>query len=190
MKKRNHNFIVLIVVILGSIAVGAVYLFNTFCRSFAPDKIVVTKVEITSSRGFVNPITIEKLKVDSLGREQRPVKYTIEYVTTCSIQQKDGNPPVALKKISLVESGRYSWSQENVNIQIVHPDGYSKRIRSSERLIWSSGDPKFESCPLVFEKESWYFINLLDPQIVGVYVYIDSIGNLHRYTTYSGVSPI
>ena len=52
------------------------------------------------------------------------------------------------------------------------------------------GRQKFDTCPIKFEKGNWYFINFLDPSIIGIYVYIDEAGNLKQYTTYSGVSPI
>jgi len=186
-RTRNILFILLTIVL---IAGGGIYFLLNFFRSFAPDDIAITKSEIRSSNGFINPITIEKLKVDSLGKDQRPIKYTIDYITTFGIKQKDDEPPVGLKQIKLNESGRYSWSEENVNISIVHDDGYSKRISSVERLILSMGNQNFETCPLKFEEETWYFINFLDPQVVGVYIYIDKVGVLHKYAAYSGVSPI
>jgi hypothetical protein len=189
MTKRARN-ILLVAAILVMLTFCGLYFINIFFRAFAPDDITITQTEIQSPRGFVNPITIEKLKVDSIGEEQRPVKYTVEYVTTCGIKQKEGKPPVALKKIKLSEPGRYSWSEENVNIPIVHDDGYSKRIDSVQRIIWSNGHERFDICPLKFEKGNWYFINFLNPQIIGIYVYIDKDGNLKQYTTYSGVSPI
>lgn len=72
----------------------------------------------------------------------------------------------------------------------MHDDGYSDRKTSPERYSWSMGEVFFDICPLKFENENWYFIHYHDPQIVGVYVYIDKAGVLHQYTTYTGVSPI
>lgn len=189
MTKKIRN-ILIVVGILVSIGFGVLYFIYNFLSAFASDDITITQTEIRSSRGFVNPITIEKLKVDSIGEDQRPVKYTIEYVTTCGIKQQEGKPPVALKQIKLTEPGRYRWSEENVNIPIVHGDGYSKRIDSIQRIIWSMGRQKFDICPIKFESGNWYFITFLDPSIIGVYVYINEAGKLTQYTTYSGVSPI
>jgi len=129
----------------------------------------------------MDPLTIERLKVDSIGKENRPTKYTIEYVTTCSIKQKDGQAPVALKEVKLNEPGNYSWSEENVHISVVHPDGISKRIDSAQRVILSMGRENFDICPLNFEKETWYFINFQDPVFIGVYVYVDKMDTLHQY---------
>jgi hypothetical protein len=189
---RKTSTILLIFLAGGLLAIVGLYLVRSFLVSFAPDEIVITKTEISSSDGFVNPITIEKIKVDSLGNEQRPVKYSIEYLTTCSIKQEGGKPPVPLKSIKLNESGRYNWSEERRSIPIVHADGYSKRTRkdSVQDIIWSLGSNQSATCPLKFEKGSWYFINFHDPQIVGIYIYIDSSGALKQYPAYSGVSPI
>jgi len=169
---------------------GTVYLVKSFFSSFAADKISITKTEIISSRGFINPITIEKLRVDSIGKEQRPVKYVIEYLTTCSIKQVDGKPPVPLKKIKLDESGRYSWTEEKVNIPITHTELSRARMDSIQGIIWSNGRQTMDTCPIKFESGKWYFVTFLDPQIAGIYIYIDDKGDIRQYMVYSGVSPI
>ena len=163
---------------------------HSFFSAFAPDKITITETEITSSSGFINPITIEKLKVDSIGDDQRPVKYIIEYLTTCSIKQVEGKPPVPLHKINLNTPGRYTWSEQNVYIPIVHEGLSRTRLDSSEGIIWSLGEQEFDICPMKIEPGNWYFVTFLDPQIVGAYIFIDRQGNLRQYMTYSGVSPI
>jgi hypothetical protein len=188
---RNVSLLVLAVVLL---VVGSIFLFTYFVRSFfsafRPAEITVTKTAITSNRGFINPITIEKLKVDSFSEEQLPVKYVIEYLTTCSIKRVEGKPPVGLKKIRLTQPGRYSWSQEKVNIPITHVDRYRKRNDSGGGMIWSTSTERSAICPINFQKGNWYFIDFLDPGIVGIYIYIDSNDRVRQHTVYSGVSPI
>lgn len=105
--------VVIIFIILSFIALlafGIYYFGKPFLRSYSPPDITVSKNTITSSGGFMDPVTIEKLKVDSFGKEKRPTKYTIEYVATCSIKQKEGAQPVALNEIKLNEPGRYTWT--------------------------------------------------------------------------------
>jgi hypothetical protein len=138
----------------------------------------------------MQPVTIERLKVDSFGKDKRPTKYIIEYLTTCTIKQKDREPPVSLNEVKLNEPGRYSWSEENVRISIVHPDGPSNRIDSAQRSIMSRGNQNFSICPLKFEKENWYFINFQDPVFIGVYVNIDETDSLHQYAVYGKKLPI
>lgn len=189
---RKTSITLLIFFAIGLLVFVGLYFVRSFFSAFAPDEIKITETEISSSDGFINPITIEKLNVDSFGKEQTPVKYSIQYLTTCSIKQEGGKPPVPLKTIKLNEVGRYSWSEEKVNIPIVHPDGYSSRSRmdSMQGIIWSMGSKQLESCPLKFEKGGWYFVNFLDPKIVGIYINMDSSGTLKQYPAYSGVSPI
>jgi len=101
MTKRAAGIIFISLSLIALIAFGIYHFGNYFLISYAPPDVTVTKNEIISTGGFMEPVTIEKLKVDSLGKEKRPTKYTIQYVTTCSIKQKDGEPPVALKEIKL-----------------------------------------------------------------------------------------
>ena len=189
MTRRSRNILIFLSAIT-FLVLGGFYFSYRLLRSFAPPEITITPAEIKSSLGFINPITIEKLTVDSLGEEKRPVKYVITYISTCSIKQIDGKPPVSLKKIKFHETGRYSWSEEKVNIPITHEDGYSKRVDSVQTMKWSMGTKNFETCPFKFESGNWYFINVIDPRIVGIYVYIDRKGDIHQYTSYTGVSPI
>ena len=195
MPARQRNILIFFVLLLVG---GGVYLisnlFTTFSKkalsAFAPDEITIFESEIVSSRGFINPVTIEKLKVDSIGKDQRPVKYVIEYLVTCAIKQRDGEPPVPLKKIELGKPGRYYWSEEKVSIPITHIELARKRMDSIQGIIWSTGTQYFDICPIKFESGNWYFVTFLDPQIVGAYIFIGKNGKLQQYMTYSGVSPI
>src|SRR5258705_1487073 len=189
MTKGRKN---VVFVLLGSILLlvfGGDYLVRFFSSRYLPPRIIVSKNKISSSGGFMNPITIEKLRVDSFGKEEQPTKYTIEYVTTCSISQKDGEPGIALNEVKLNEPGSYSWSGENVHISIVHPEGISRRIDSAQGLILSKAFQNISICPLKFENENWYFINFQDPVFIGVYVYIDKMGTIHQYGAYSRILP-
>jgi len=127
--------------------------------------------------------------VDSLGKEERPTKYIIEYIATCFIEQADGEYTVALNEIKFNEPGRYHWTEDTVNISVFHPDGASKRTESIQRSGLISGHPQFNICPLKFRNDNWYFINFQDPLFIGVYVYIDKTGLVHQYDAYSGVLP-
>ena len=187
MTARTTNTLIITVLLLVG---GGVFLFYSFFSSFSPDRITISETEIVSSRGFINPVTIEKIKVDSIGKDQRPVKYVIEYLATCSIKQVDGKPPVALNKIVLNKPGRYSWSEEKVSIPMTHTELSRNRRDSTQGIIWSTGNQNFNICPIKFEPGNWYFVTFLDPQIVGAYIFIDKNGSIRQYITYSGVSPI
>lgn len=190
MTRSNRNTLIIISAIIVAVVVGGIYFIIRFFSALAPAEITITNTEISSSRGFINPITIEKLKVDSIGEEQRPVKYVIEYLTTCAIKQEAGKPPESLNKIKLNGPGRYTWSQQVVNIPITHEGTSRSRMDSMEGIIWSLGSQNLDLCPIKFETENWYFITFLDPQIVGAYIFINKKGELRQFMTYTGVSPI
>ncbi len=190
MTGRSKKIVFISVLSILLIVFGVRYFVDLFSNRYLPPTILVTKNEISSSGGFMNPITIEKLKVDSFGKEKRPTKYTVEYVTTCSIKQKDGEQPVALNEVRLNEPGRYSWSEEKANVSIFHPEGFSNRIDTAQRIILSKGQQKYSICPLKFENENWYFINFQDPIFIGVYVCVDKTGTIHQYAAYSQVLPV
>jgi hypothetical protein len=190
MDLRSKKYSTIIFFLLIAFICPGICILHGCISAFAPDKITITKKEIHSSLGFINPITIERVKVDSIGEEKRPVKYTIEYLTTCSIKQQGEKPPVALKEIRLYEPGRYNWSEQNVNIPILHTDLERSRLDSLQDIIWSTSSEGFDICPMKFEPGKWYFVTFLDPQIVGVYIFIDEKGYLKQYNSYSGVSPV
>lgn len=90
---KTTRRILFILIPITLFVLGCFYFVYEFLNAFAPAEITITKTALRNSNGFLNPVTIEKLKVDSFGKEQRPVKYTIEYLTTCNIKQKEGKPP-------------------------------------------------------------------------------------------------
>jgi hypothetical protein len=57
-------------------------------------------------------------------------------------------------------------------------------------LWWLNKFGNYPVCPLKFEKEKWYFITIGNPQVTGIFFYIDSSGKEHQYYLESGVSPI
>jgi hypothetical protein len=57
-------------------------------------------------------------------------------------------------------------------------------------LDWLNKFGKHPTCPIVFEQGQWYFITVGDPQVTGIFFYIDSTGKELQYFLASGVSPI
>lgn len=193
MTKTTKSIAITLSVIL-LLAFGGLYLlssfFNTIFGAFAPQKVTITKDYISTNRDFINGVTIEKIKVDSIGQENYPIKYTVTYWTSCNIDHPNDKPPNPPDKIYFKKEGKYWWTEENVSISFIH-DGLSRHTTdSSNRLPWSIGDKKFNACPIEFEKEQWYFFRLGDPQVTGIFFYIDKTGKEYQYFLASGVSPI
>jgi hypothetical protein len=190
MTRESKNILLIFVIIICFIVYGVLNFGSFFINSYSPPQITVKKNAISMQGGFMNPVTIEKLKVDSLGKDKRPTKYTTEYITTCFIKQIDTKTPIALNEIKFNQIGRYSWSEKNVTVFIKHPDGLSKRIFGSEQPVLDKPNQALNICPLKFENKNWYFIDFQDPIFIGVYIYVDQDGKIHQYATYSGKLPI
>lgn len=186
---RTKVIIILLSVIL-LIVVGGLFLAYSFFSAFAPAKVTINENYISTNRDFINGVTIAKIKVDSIGTENYPLKYTVTYWTSCSIDHPKDRPPNPPDKIYFNKEGKYWWTEENVNIPFIH-EGLSRQTTdSTQRITWSMGTQKFKICPLKFQREQWYFFTLYDPQITGIFFFIDKNGKQHQYTLESGVSPI
>jgi hypothetical protein len=189
MTKTTKTITIILSIVL-LLAFGGLYFLYSFFSAFAPQKVTITKDYISTNRDFINGVTIEKIKVDSIGQENYPIKYTVTYWTSCSIDHPNYKPPNPPDKIYFKKEGKYWWTEENVSIPFIH-DGLSRSTTdSSNRLHWSMGDKKFKTCPIEFEKGQWYFFRLGDPQVTGIFFYIDKTGKEHQYFLASGVSPI
>lgn len=186
---RVVKVIVIILSVIALIAFAVLYFLKSFFGSFAPAEVTITESYISTNRSFINGVTIERLEVDSMG-DEHPIKYTVTYMTSCSIDHPEGKPPNPPDKIYFGKEGKYWWTEESVNVSFVH-EGLSRHtIYSTHRLPWSMGTQKFATCPMKFQRQQWYFITLGDPQIVGIFFYIDKGGKTQQYTKESGVSPI
>jgi hypothetical protein len=92
-----------LILIIGSaiilVIIGGLYFLKTFFSAFAPPKVTVTKDFISTNRDFINGVTIEKIRVDSMGDTNYPVKYTVLYSTSCNIHHPTDKPPNSPSKI-------------------------------------------------------------------------------------------
>jgi len=169
---------------------GGLFFIYFFFSAFAPPKVVITENYISTNRDFINGVTIEKIKVDSVGNKNYPVKYSVTYWTSCGIDHPKGRPPNPPDKIYFKEEGKYWWTEGKVNISFIHEGLGRHTSDSTNRLLMSIGDKRFKTCPMEFEKEQWYFITIGDPQVTGIFFYIDNRGKKYQYFLPSGVSPI
>lgn len=169
---------------------GRLFLKHQFFSAFAPPKIRITTEYISTNRDFINGLTIEKINVDSLGQDGVPAKYTVIYWTSCSIDHPKGRPPAPPDRIYFDKKGKYWWTEEKVEMTFVHKGSSRRSLNKKNRVLWSLGSERFPTCPLEFEKERWYFIRIGDPQVIGIFFFIDKEGKEHQYYLASGVSPI
>jgi hypothetical protein len=114
----------------------------------------------------------------------------VNYWTSCHIDHPQGRPPEPPNKIFFNKSGKYWWTEEDVEMKFIHNGLSRESLNNKERVLWSMGGERFQTCPLKFKREQWYFIRVGDPQVTGIFFFIDSEGKEHQYYLVSGVSPI
>ncbi|MCB9262549.1 MAG: hypothetical protein H6607_09265 [Flavobacteriales bacterium] len=190
MKNKLAKGIMIAFSIILILVTGGLIFLNYFISALAPPKVKITTNYISTNNDFINGVTIEIIKVDSIGSENYPVKYTVTYLTSCHIVHPEGKPPNPPDKIYFSREGKYWWTEENVNIHFIHKGLSRKTTDSKHRPVRSMGGTKLKTCPLKFEKEKWYYITIGDPKVTGIFFYIDKNGKEKQYYLTSGISPI
>jgi hypothetical protein len=190
LKNRLAKGLIIALSIILILSAGGLYFLNYFLSAFAPPKVTITTNYISTNSDIINGVTIEKIRVDSIGNKNYPVKYTVTYLTSCNIDHPIGRPPSPPNKIYFKKEGKYWWTEEYVNIPIIHKGLSLKTTDSTNRPLHSMGETRFKSCPIEFEKEQWYFITISDPGVLGIFFNIDKNGNENQYYLKSGLSPI
>ena len=97
------------------LVLGAVFLSYQFLTSLQAPKIQITENYISTNQNFTNAVTLEKISVDSIGRNGLPVKYTVNYWTRCYIDLTKGRATEPPDKIVFSEKGDYWWIEEEVS---------------------------------------------------------------------------
>lgn len=182
-----------IVIIVSSImiflVVGGLFLVNQVVSAWGPPKIKITTEYISTNRDFINGLTIEKIRVDSMGQNGTPAKYTVFYWTTCMIDLPEGQPPHPPDKIYFNKKGKYGWTQENVELKYIHRGLRRESLDNNNRIQVSIGNKTYATCPMEFQREQWYFIRTYDPSVTGIFFFIDKDGVENQLLVASGVSP-
>ncbi len=187
---RTTKTIIIIISVLLLIVAGGLYFLFSFFSAFAPPKVTVTKHSIRTNRDFINGVTIEKIQVDSIGENGYPIAYTVLYSTSCNIHHLTNKPPEPPNKIEFNKPGNYSWDEDTVKIRYEHRGLSREPLDTSNKLWWLNKFGKHSLCPIKFEQEQWYFLTIGNPQVTGIFFYIDSSDKEHQYFLASGVSPI
>lgn len=187
---RISKIIVISISIIILLTAGGLYFIKSFFSAFAPPEVTVTKDYISTNRNFINGVTIEKINVDSIGDNNYPVKYTVLYTTSCKIQHSVNKSPNPLGKIEFYKPGEYSWDEDTIKVRYMHNGLSRQSLDTTNKLWWLNKFGEHPVCPLKIEQGQWYFITIGDPQVTGIFFYIDKDNKEHQYYLKSGVSPI
>lgn len=169
-------------IILCSLFVVFILMMYIFLRSLAPQKITISTNSITTNGKLEYKVSIEKIKVDSIGKDNHPVKYTAYYSTICHIYEPTD-------EIYINKTGNYRWTEDYGTSGYIHK-GLRRELDTNKLSIARPYPYKYNYCPIKFEKEQWYFITVSDKQITGYFFYIDKDGKENQYNLYTGISPI
>lgn len=168
--------------------------------AFAIAKNATSKVKINDSciKGceLINGVFFERLtvlKIDSVGM---PTEYIVTERFACynpgvTGVQKYWPDKIYFKKIN----GHYKWNADTVDIHF-KLNGNSREIISvqkkpdnyNEQFILNS--KKYDTCPIRFQKDTWYNVKLSDQRLRKVYLYVDKNKKFNVYKFDSGICPI
>lgn len=187
---RTVKIIVIVISIFTVLIIGVLYFIKSLFSSFAHPEVTITKDFIKTNREFINGVTIEKIIVDSMGKNNYPVKYTVVYTTSCNIHHPANKPPNPPSKIEFFKPGKYFWDEDTIKLRYIHIGLSRESPDTTNQLWWLNKFGNHPICPMNFEQEQWYFITIGNPQVTGIFFYIDNEGKEHQYFLESGVSPI
>jgi hypothetical protein len=184
---RKTQIAIIVMSAIGLLVVGGLYFLYTFFSAFASPKVTVTKDFISTNRDFINGVTIEKIHADTIGDEGYPIKYTTLYTTSCNIHHPTNKPP---NKIEFYKPGKYSWDEDTIKVRYIHNSLSRQSLDTTNKSWWLNKFGHHQVCPIKFEQEQWYYLTIGDPQVTGIFFYIDKSGKEHQHYLTSGVSPI
>lgn len=164
--------------------------------SHATCDVKINKNCVNGSCDLINGVFFEKLTVSKYDSTGLPLEYTVTERLDCYNPGIEGVQTFWPKKIYFYKkNGHYLWSADTVSVQY-------KVVGQSRELITATSKPrnynehfilsseKFETCPIRFQKDTWYNVKISDQRLRRVYLHIDKKGNYKVYKTNSGVSPI
>lgn len=159
-------------------------------------KVKINEKCVSGSCELINGVFFERITVlqkDSIGM---PTEYIVTERFECYNPGVDGVQKYWPDKIYFKKNnGHYKWKADTVDIRF-RLDGRGREIISvrkkpenyNEYFILDS--IKYDTCPISFQKETWYNVKISDQRLSRVYLYVDKKNNFNVYQFDSGVSPI
>lgn len=196
MTRQNNILTVLIIVtglflFSGCAMIGAIAIAkNATCKVKITDKCVKGSCEL------INGVFFERLTVLQKDSTGMPAEYIVTERFQCYNPGVDGVQKYWPDKIYFKKiNGHYKWNADTVDIHF-KANGNSREIVSiqkkpdnyNEKFILNS--KKYGTCPISFQKDTWYNVRITDPRLAKTFLYIDRKNKFHVYKFDSGVCPI
>ncbi len=207
MKKLLRNIIListLVITLSGCRLIGAMIIMSAYNT-----KLKINDRYVQSSNGMTNGIQFEKLTVLNLDEDGLPSEYIVTQRFECYNPGVEGVQEYWPDKIYFDKAnGHYKWGADTVAIHYIQ-NGINREVivDSTENtndlndttaesmddfysaiIIDSYTD--YETCPVEFESNTWYYLNFYDPALATVFLYVESKNKFHLNKFGSGVSPI
>lgn len=163
---------------------------NATCEVKINDKSVKGSCEL------INGVFFERLTVLQKDSAGMPAEYIVTERFSCYNPGVDGVQKYWPDKIYFKKiNGHYKWNADTVDIHF-KVNGNSREIISvqkksdnyNEQFILNS--KKYDTCPISFQKDTWYNVKISDQRLRKVYLYIDKNKNFKVYKFDSGICPI
>lgn len=207
MIKKLSNILLISLLLLslsGCRLIGAIIIMSSYNV-----KLKINDRYVQSSNGMTNGIQFEKLTVIKLDEDGLPAEYIVTQRFECYNPGVEGVQEYWPDKIYFDKAnGHYKWSADTVAIHFLQVgnnrevivdsiennndlnDTPAESIDDFFSAIIIDSYTDYETCPVEFESNTWYYLNFYDPALATVFLYVESEKKLHLYKFDSGVSPI
>lgn len=176
-------------------------------------KITINERYVKSSHGLTNGVLFEKLAVVTLDDKGIPENYIVTQRFKCYNPGVEGVQKYWPDKLYFNKiNGHYKWRTDTAGFYYTKKGNYrerivadsinytfdfkglddtiSKKVKGDLNEIFIFDSKVYDTCPVDFKTETWYFINFYDPVLASVYLFVDTNKKFTIYTYGTGVSPI
>lgn len=134
---------------------------------------------VKGSCELINGVFFEKLSVLKKDSDSLPDDYIVTRRFECYSAGSNNDP----RRLWFYKKNeQYKWKMDSLSMHSTSQD------RSAPRYISSS--TSYDTCPVHFEKNTWYTVRISDQRLRYVYLYVNKRGKFKIYQINSGVSPI
>ncbi len=190
-----------VVIAVTLLVVGCQLFITRMITSIGSCGVYVTEDCIESDCRLGNGAYFEKLADVHLDSVGLPDRYTVIQQIECFnsgfLTGERYDPPT--KIYFHKKNGQFKWRFNDAHISFeghgrersaLEFDSTANKFRAKDVSLMAAGKGDVDLLPVNFERDTWYYINIYDPRVSGIYLYVDTRMNFKVFTIDSGVSPI